>query len=171
MYLNLFVVHITFLTYVNNLKVCLSWSWYLMLVQQEVLQTECCLLQVCKWCAFSRCCSSQFDIWGPYSDFAKDSSPLGCDTSIPEVLKNLSSLCVQQCKMKGCAMAQAVSCQPVITKSWVQSQTIPCGVCGGQSGTAIGHTEEWGLIVSALYIIYVHLFFSCWNNSEVKTRG
>jgi hypothetical protein len=32
-------------------------------------------------------------------------------------------------------MAQTVSHQVLTTEAWVQSQYIPCGICGRQSGT------------------------------------
>ena len=36
---------------------------------------------------------------------------------------------------KGHTMAQAVSCQPLITGTQVQTHASPCGTAGGQSGT------------------------------------
>jgi hypothetical protein len=62
-YLNLFEVSITFPTYVSNLnlKSAQLGSWYVTLVLQEVLQTDC-VLQIYKRCAFSKCYGSQFDI-------------------------------------------------------------------------------------------------------------
>jgi hypothetical protein len=35
-------------------------------------------------------------------------------------------------------MAQAVSRRPLTTEARIRSPVIPCGICGGQSGTGIG---------------------------------
>jgi len=35
-------------------------------------------------------------------------------------------------------MAQAVSCQSVVTEVQIQLQASPCGFCGGQSGKGTG---------------------------------
>jgi hypothetical protein len=38
----------------------------------------------------------------------------------------------------GHAMAQAVSCWPLTMEACVRAQVIPCGICGGLSGTGTG---------------------------------
>jgi hypothetical protein len=42
----------------------------------------------------------------------------------------------------GCALAQVVSCQPVIVEVWFLLLVSPCGIYGGQSGTGTGFSLQ-----------------------------
>jgi hypothetical protein len=42
------------------------------------------------------------------------------------------------CNTTDRAMGQAFSCLPLTTETWIQFYSIPCGICGGQSGTVTG---------------------------------
>jgi hypothetical protein len=50
-----------------------------------------------------------------------------------------------------CTMAQAVRFRPLVVGAWVQFQTSPCGICGGQSGT------ETDLSPSTLVFPFQHI--------------
>jgi hypothetical protein len=42
----------------------------------------------------------------------------------------------------GCAMAQVISHWPLTAEAWVHTWVNPCGICGGQSGTATGLSQS-----------------------------
>jgi hypothetical protein len=44
--------------------------------------------------------------------------------------------------VKGHAMDQVVSRQPLTTEAWVRAQVNPCGIYGGQSGTGTGFSSS-----------------------------
>jgi hypothetical protein len=59
--------------------------------------------------------------------------------------------------MSSLPVSQAISCHPVITEAWVQSQAIPCWICDGHSDTHIGHYNS----TNGLYLFVrplIHLF-------------
>jgi len=49
----------------------------------------------------------------------------------------------QICALIGCAMDQAVSWQPFITKARVRSPVSPREICGGQIGTVTGFLSQY----------------------------
>jgi hypothetical protein len=55
---------------------------------------------------------------------------------------NDSNVFVQDLKITGRAMAQAVSRRPLTAETRVRSQVNPCEICGGQSGTGTGFSPS-----------------------------
>jgi hypothetical protein len=48
---------------------------------------------------------------------------------------------------EGCAMARAVSRQPLTAESRVRARVNPCEICGGQSGTGTGFSSNFSVFL------------------------
>ena len=56
-----------------------------------------------------------------------------------------------------CTISHAVSCQPLTTETWIQSQASPRGICGGKCGNETGSS----LSISVLLCQYHHTNAQC----------
>ena len=75
---------------------------------------------------------------------------------------------------KGRAMGQAVSTRSLTAEAWVRSRTIPCEICGEQSGigtdvspsTSVSHVS----IIRPMLHTHLHLntYYSCQKDKRVK---
>ena len=65
-------------------------------------------------------------------------------------------------------MAQAVSPQPTTVEAWLQSQTSPCGICGGQRalGQIFLPVVQFSHIIVHQYSIIIHLSLMLCNISS-----
>jgi hypothetical protein len=62
-------------------------------------------------------------------------------------LNGMASLCMcdRKTRVRGCAMAQAVSRQPPTAKARVRFRVSPCGICDVQSGAGTGFSSSTSL--------------------------
>lgn len=72
--------------------------------------------------------------------------------------------------MSSLPMSQAISCHPVITEVWVQSQAIPCWICDGHSSTQSLKLHQWFVFVCLSINSYIHSFIHLFVHSSI-TNG
>jgi hypothetical protein len=58
------------------------------------------------------------------------------------ILERLANIKEKEGCLQGCAMAQAVSCQPLTAEAWVHAWVSLCGICEGQGGTGTGFSPS-----------------------------
>jgi hypothetical protein len=82
-------------------------------------------------------CWSSLSLYEVQFWYAPGRTNRNCSWSLAPHQLSLHSTIIHTSQVS-CAMAQAVSHQPLATQALVQSQVRPCGVCGGQDGTGTG---------------------------------
>jgi hypothetical protein len=74
---------------------------------------------------------------------------------------------------RGHAIAQAVSCRALTAKARVHTRVSPCGICGGQSGTGTGFSQNSLVFLSISFYHGSPYSYISWgmNNRRVGGRS